>query len=300
MKKRTITSIYIVLAVALAIGCKFLPMQVGDYIFDIFILSLTFVAAFEMCSLVEKCGKQVNRISACFYCIFNYVVLLVSLKYLKYALVPLVELGALVVWFGITIIAQSIKDSGKNMRSTLSTCAFTILSCIYPSLLFTLYININHIDGVLGINHLSVVLILLIIAITFLTDTFAYLIGRLIKGPKLAPKISPKKTISGGVGGLIGGVVGAMLVFALVYNVKSLSIILTQFSLKWWHFLLVGLISSVLGQIGDLVESKIKRLADTKDSGNIFPGHGGMLDRIDAMIFVTTIIYILSLILTVF
>ncbi len=297
MKKRTITSIYIVLAVTLALGCKFLPNQVGDYLFDIFILTLTFVASFEMCVLIEKCGKRVNRISACFYPVVNYIAILLSIKYLKYYFVPLVQLGTLMVWFGITLIAETIKDSGYKFSSILKTCAYTLIACIYPCLLFTLYVNMNHIDNCVGVNHLSFVLILLIIAITFLTDTFAYLIGRLIKGPKLAPKISPNKTISGGVGGLIGGMVGAMLVFALVYNVNSLSIILTEFGLKWWHFLLVGLFTSVFGQIGDLVESKIKRTANTKDSGNIFPGHGGMLDRIDAMIFVTTIIYILSLVL---
>ena len=297
MKKRAITSIYIVLAVALAIACKFLPNQVGDYFFDIFILTLTFVASFEMCILIEKCGGNVNKISACFYAIFNYIVVLISLKFLKYYSVPLVQFGALVIWFGITLIAQSIKNRGYKFSAIFKTCCCTILTCVYPSLLFSLYININHTDALAGINHLSVVLILLIIAITFLTDTFAYLIGRLIKGPKLAPKISPNKTISGSIGGLIGGIAGAMLVFALVYNVKSLSIILTEFSLKWWHFLIVGGVASVLGQIGDLVESKIKRQAQTKDSGNIFPGHGGMLDRIDAMIFVTITIFIFSIIL---
>lgn len=297
MKKRAITSIYIVLAVALAIGCKFLPNNVGDYLFDIFILSLTFVAAFEMCILIEKCGKRINRISACFYPVVNYIAVLISLKYLKYYFAPVVQLGTLVIWFGLTLIAQTIKDKGFKFSAIFKTCAYTLIACIYPCLLFNLYININHIDHLAGINHLSVVLILLIIAITFLTDTFAYLIGRLIKGPKLAPKISPNKTISGGVGGLIGGIAGAMLVFALVYNVNSLSIILAEFSLKWWHFLLLGLVTSVFGQIGDLVESKIKRAANTKDSGNIFPGHGGMLDRIDAMIFVTTCVYVASFVL---
>ncbi len=297
MKKRFITSIYIVLAVALAIGCKFLPLNIGDYLFDIFILCLTFVAAFEMCNLIEKCGKTVNRLFAVFYSIFNYIVLLISINFVKYQFVALIQVFALIVYFGIVLIAESVRNKGFKFVSNLKSSLYTLLACVYPGLLFTLYLNINHIDQFAGINHLSVILILMVIAITFLTDTFAYLVGRTLKGPKLAPKISPNKTISGSIGGLIGGIAGSMLVFALVYNVKSLAIILETFNLAWWHFLLIGLFASVLGQIGDLVESKIKRQAQTKDSGNIFPGHGGMLDRIDAMIFVVTFIFVITLVI---
>ena len=143
-----------------------------------------------------------------------------------------------------------------------------------------------------GVKYFSLVFIIMIFAITWLTDTFAYLVGRTLKGPKLAPKISPNKTISGAIGGLLGGTVGAMSVFTLVYNVSSLTTILSMFDLTWWHFLLIGVFGSVFGQMGDLFESKLKRNAGVKDSGNIFHGHGGMLDRIDAMIFISTFVYI--------
>ena len=141
----------------------------------------------------------------------------------------------------------------------------------------------------------ALLVIVMIFAITWLTDTFAYLVGRTFKGPKLAPKISPNKTISGSIGGLLGGIAGAMLVFLLVYKVSVLSTILSMYSLKWWHFLIVGAVGSALGQMGDLFESKLKRNAGVKDSGNIFPGHGGMLDRFDAMIFVSTFVYLVIL-----
>ena len=164
---------------------------------------------------------------------------------------------------------------------------------MYPCLLFSLYLNINHIDGV-SAQHFSTILIILVIAITFLTDTFAYLVGRTFKGPKLAPKISPGKTISGSIGGLLGGIAGAMLVFWLAHA-PIFSTILSMYNLAWWHFLIIGLVASVFGQMGDLFESKIKRTSNVKDSGNIFPGHGGMLDRIDAMIFVVSVIYLVSM-----
>ncbi len=294
MKQRTITSVYIVLAVALAIAAKFLPV-VGNYIFDIFILVLTLVASFEMCNLLEAMGKRINRILVSFYCLFNYIILLIFVNFVNYYYIPLIQLGMLAAYFLIIFFAELSVKNGLAAKVKLKTSLLSLLACFYPGFLFTNYLFINHIDAFAGINHLSVVLILLVIAITFLTDTFAYLVGRTFKGPKIAPKISPKKTYSGCIGGLLGGIIGAMLVFALL-NVPSLKIILSTYSLKWWHFMLVGLVVSVIDQIGDLVESKIKRVAAVKDSGNIFPGHGGMLDRIDAMIFVVTSITIFAII----
>ncbi len=293
MKQRFITSIFIVLAVALAIGAKFLPLNLGDYVFDVFILCLTYVASFEMCNLLEKTNKPLNKILAVFYSVFNYGVLLIFLNFVPYQNLIFVQLLMLVLYFIIAVFTETISKKENPIKSSFNT----LLACFYPAFLFTMFLFINHIDKFAGINHLSVILILLVIAITFLTDTCAYLVGRTIKGPKLAPKISPQKTISGSIGGLLGGDGGAMLVFALVKNVPNLSIMLTQFSISWWHFLLVGLFGSILGQMGDLLESLIKRKAGVKDSGNIFPGHGGMLDRIDAMIFVVTFVSIFAVIL---
>ena len=162
---------------------------------------------------------------------------------------------------------------------------------MYPGFWFCLFLNINHIDIFIG-KYLSLILIILIVAITMLTDTFAYLVGSKLRGPKLAPSISPNKTISGAVGGLIGGMAGAMILYWVVTLIPALNSVIEMQGIVWWHFLIVGLIGSVLGQIGDLFESKIKRVANIKDSGNIFPGHGGMLDRIDAMIFVIIFVFI--------
>lgn len=297
MKKRVITSFYIVLVVAIMIALKFLPLNFGDYTFDIFILSLSIIANFEICSILERCNKRVNKVLTTFYPIFNYVVLIFSLNFSKFYLILLAQMVALLVYFLFVLIYESIRNSNYRFLPNLKCSLFSLLGCIYPSFLFLMFLNLNHIDAFSGINHFSVVLIVLVIAITFLTDTMAYLIGCALKGPKLAPKISPKKTISGAFGGLLGGILGAMLVFALVYNVNSLSTILNMYNLAWWHFLLVGLFASLLCQIGDLVESKIKRTAGIKDSGNIFPGHGGMLDRIDGLTFVVFFVFIFTLII---
>ena len=293
MKQRAITSIYIVLASVLAIISKLLPLTIGDYIFDIFILGVTIVAAYEICNIIEHNKREVNKFMATMYCIINYIVLLSCYKKVEFHEVLLIQIGVLILYWFVSFVYELFKYKERPAKQNFITSANTFLACIYPSFLFCLLINFNHTDEFhAGIKYFSLIFIIIIFAITWLTDTFAYLVGRTLKGPKLAPKISPNKTISGAIGGLLGGIAGAMLVYALVYNVSALAGILSMFSLKWWHFLLIGMFGSVFGQMGDLFESKLKRNAGIKDSGSIFPGHGGMLDRIDAMIFISTFVYI--------
>ncbi len=116
-------------------------------------------------------------------------------------------------------------------------------------------------------------------------DTFAYICGKSFGKRKLFEKMSPKKTIEGFIGGLI---------FTLIAS-YILSIYFTFFDLKTW--LLTAVLVSSLGTIGDLVESKFKRQANIKDSGSIMPGHGGILDRLDSVIFATPFLFLIYLIL---
>ena len=293
MKQRSITSIYIVLASVLAILSKLLPNQIGDYIFDVFILGVTVVAGFEICNILEANKRKVNKLMASMYCIVNYITLLICQNKVEFYEILLIEFAVLALYWLISLLVEFFKDRNTPAKQHLVTSLNTLLACIYPSFFFCLLLNFNHADRFhAGVEYFSFVFIIMIFAITWLTDTFAYLVGRTLKGPKLAPKISPNKTISGAIGGLLGGIAGAMLVYLLTYNVSALSGVLSKFDLSWWHFLLIGLCGSVLGQMGDLFESKLKRNAGVKDSGNIFPGHGGMLDRIDAMIFISTFVYI--------
>lgn len=299
MKQRSITSFFIVLVVAIVVASKFLPYDIGDYVFDLFILCITVVAAFEMSHLIENCNKKVNKYLSSMYSIFNYIIFICCYKLLEFYYILLIEIAGLIVYFLLILITECIKNNARTFKENLMVSLNSILVCFYPGFLFCLFLNINHIDFYAGLDYFSIVFILLVFAITMLSDTFAYLVGRTLKGPKLAPSISPNKTISGSIGGLIGGIAGSMIVYALVYNINSWQAILSMHNLTWWHFLIIGLIGSMVSQMGDLVESKIKRNANIKDSGNILPGHGGMLDRIDAMIFCVTFLYITSFIIII-
>lgn len=124
------------------------------------------------------------------------------------------------------------------------------------------------------------------------SDTMAYVVGRKLGKTKIAPKLSPKKSLEG----LIGGIVGAALIgiiFALIFRTQ----LLESFSNPILIFGLTGAIGSVVSQIGDMAASAIKRNKGIKDYGTLIPGHGGILDRFDSVIFIAPIVYFM---LTVF
>jgi phosphatidate cytidylyltransferase len=114
-------------------------------------------------------------------------------------------------------------------------------------------------------------------------DTLAYFIGSRFGRRKLYPAISPKKTVEGALGGLVGAILGVLLVS---------SILLPQ--LGWFDIFFLGLILGTAGQLGDLFESFLKRACQVKDSGSMIPGHGGILDRLDSLLFAFPLAYYLA------
>lgn len=120
--------------------------------------------------------------------------------------------------------------------------------------------------------------VLLPFAAAFSSDAVALFVGSAFGRRKLAPSLSPKKTVEGAVGGLVGGVVVLML-YGLVVQVFFFC------QINYFYLAIYGLLGSVIAQFGDLAFSYIKRECGLKDYGTIFPGHGGVLDRFDSVIF---------------
>jgi phosphatidate cytidylyltransferase len=129
-------------------------------------------------------------------------------------------------------------------------------------------------------NEFAQFLIMGIFILIWVSDTFAYLVGKSIGRTKLYPSISPKKTVEGSLGGLVFALVAAY--FMAQYE--------TTLSLNQWFILATVIV--VTGGLGDLLESKFKRMAGVKDSGAILPGHGGMLDRLDSLVFAAPFAYL--------
>ena len=127
--------------------------------------------------------------------------------------------------------------------------------------------------------------------ISWMTDTFAYFTGMLFGKHKMAPTISPKKTWEGAIGGFIGCVLSVCLIAYLCTNTFQIS----NLEVNFVNLIIVTMISSVVSMIGDLSFSIIKRCFDIKDFGNIMPGHGGVLDRFDSVIFVCPVVCIMNI-----
>ena len=140
-----------------------------------------------------------------------------------------------------------------------------------------------HIIFTRDLNNGSI-LIWLIFLGAWATDTFAFFVGSFLGKKKLLPDISPKKTVAGALGGIVGCGLSFLLYGYIVH-------ILGNYSVHYINLLLLGLLSSIFSQLGDLVASCIKRQYGVKDFGTIMPGHGGILDRFDSILFVAPVVY---------
>ncbi|MEE2757050.1 MAG: phosphatidate cytidylyltransferase [Myxococcota bacterium] len=156
-------------------------------------------------------------------------------------------------------------------RAALDVCGLMYLGVTFP-LIFDLRAQTN--DGWL---------VLLAMVITFASDTGGYFAGRFLGKNKLYPTVSPKKTIEGAIGGIIAAVGGTYL---LSTNIDSLAILTPM------HCVAIGGLGACMAIIGDLVESLMKRAFGVKDSGALIPGHGGILDRIDGLLFCGPFVWI--------
>ncbi len=174
------------------------------------------------------------------------------------AVLTLVLMLALLVWFVFC------------PRATVADVALTFFGAVYTGMLLA--------SAMLLRPQLSEpwggVAVLIIFVSVWINDSFAYLVGSRFGKHKMVPKISPKKSWEG----FAGGLVGSMLVWLLFLAVPGVD-------MSWWQALLCGIVCGLMSVVGDLVESRIKRNYGVKDSGKIMPGHGGLLDRMDSLLF---------------
>ncbi len=175
----------------------------------------------------------------------------------------------------IFVLLILIKDLFSEKTIPLFSSKRFIITTFYLSSGFVFLIGIGNFY-----NTFTPLLLLGTFILVWINDTFAYIVGKNVGKQKLFPSISPKKTVEGFLGGLF---------FACVV---SYFIWLFTNTLTFTNWLILAIIVSAFGTIGDLIESKFKRQAQVKDSGNIMPGHGGMLDRLDSIIFAAPFIYL--------
>ena len=135
-------------------------------------------------------------------------------------------------------------------------------------------------------------LIVAVFILVWSNDTFAYLIGKNFGKHKLLERISPKKTIEGFLGGMLGALLAGFIIFKLLEIYRPMDAI----KYPLWLWIVMAIIVAIFGTIGDLIQSKFKRQAGVKDSGIIMPGHGGLYDRLDSIIYASPFVYAFLLI----
>ena len=203
------------------------------------------------------------------------------------SLLPLVLTGAIVA----SLIVELLRP---NHEAALPSWALTLAGALYVGWLFCHFILLRQLDTPLNPSPLAPLRIApgaawvyLILAVTFLQDTAAYFVGRRLGRHKLAPLLSPKKTWEGAFGGLAGAISGSLLCVWLLGLPIDLG-----------AGILIGVVGGIVGPLGDLAESLIKRQVGLKDIGSIIPGHGGILDRADSLLFTAPTLYYLIILFT--
>lgn len=300
MKKRFISGFFIVVIIALAFALR----ELNIYLFDVLIGAMTIVAAFEVGKLFKGAGKYNYTIVGMAYPVLSYGLLLLGfLK--KFTLVKhliaqmlLIVIAAIVIFVVQLILKKKIVYAKKvaNYQGSLTSFMFksmmdTVVTFVYPSVFCMTLILISHIGeftdlanmaNYAGVNIGLIVLLATIIS-SCMSDVFALFVGTIIGGKKLAPRISPNKTIAGALGGILGSLLSMVIFFIVLKSFNDISVAFKAAEITVWTFLIYGLIASVISQAGDLFESYLKRKANAKDSGAIFPGHGGVMDRLDSI-----------------
>lgn len=239
---------------------------VGGWYFAVFVLLLCLLAQHEVYGMMAHAGVRP----------FKAVGLVMGALLAGRALIPMALPLALLLLLGLLAVVPFL--SGEKPLERLSG---TVFGAVYPAALLAFLADLRLAEGV-GIGDLEVFyLTLTVFLLIWATDTLAYYTGKAIGKHKLAPAVSPKKTWEGSIGGAVGAVgVAVALKFTLI-----------DF-LAWPHTVVLALICGIISQLGDLAESRFKRAAGVKDSGTILPGHGGVLDRFDAMILAAPLVYL--------
>lgn len=250
-------------------------------LFGIFLL----LAVVEFCHLIQL-NKIISLLIAIIIYLFFYEINLKQDNLFSDEVAHYATLSALLVTLLVSIKGILFLFDTKEVKTnTLSKYVYLIGYIVLP------FVFITKIPfGEKGYNPKIIISIFILI---WTNDTFAFIVGKSIGKRKLFERVSPKKTIEGFIGGIVFAVLASYIISRYYFDPKE-----SYFKKSVVIWMTIALIVSVFGTIGDLIESKFKRAAGVKDSGAIMPGHGGILDRLDSVIFVAPIIFLFYQILS--
>ena len=260
-------------------------LAIGVWLGGIWVILLaslaTLVGLYELYGIFASTGHRPRRLGYLYALLF-----IVAAAARPYVEADLTGLALVVV-----ILASLIAEMPRHDRSdALLSWSLTLVGALYLGWCMAHFVLLRQITHALAPAPFSLLRldsgaawIMMALLITFASDTSAFFVGRAVGRHRLAPYISPKKSWEGAAGGLLGAVATGALLVPLLGLPSSVG-----------AGALIGGLGSLAGQAGDLAESLIKRQAGVKDSGHIIPGHGGLLDRADSLLFTAPVVYYLA------
>lgn len=294
VKARILTSVvYVIVWIGLCAMKWTVPRGWGALGFDVVFCAVSIVGSFEFLNAVGG----ISAPQKCFTLAFAAVVVPLFVVVQMTMESGLLAVACAFCVYVMFLMACSVFDTHRSTVKGTINCVFCMLYC---GVLSTLLSSINHLP------QNSMAAILTLFACTVFTDSFAYIFGSLLKRfipYKLSPKLSPNKTVIGAIGGLVGGISGGIIAYVVIYYLGGLNGEIISYGYNGVYltftstaiapivsFVLIGFATSILAQVGDLFESAIKRECGIKDMGRCFPGHGGMLDRFDSMLYCSVVV----------
>jgi len=260
-----------VLVAIVGIPLILLVTYYGKLPFLIFVSIISVLATYEYYELVKrKKSSPLVLIGVISILFIDLIFYFGKIQYLTMFLILIVLLTGLIELF---------RKPMSFEWSAISNLAITLFPIFYIGLSLGTLIGLREMKG---LNYFKAgVFVISIFAIIWICDTAAYFVGRSLGKRKLYERVSPKKTVEGFIGGLIFAFLSSLLARYLVLD------FLTEFDSA-----VIAVIVGIFGQLGDLVESLMKRDAGVKDSSSIIPGHGGVFDRFDSLIYVAPLVYL--------
>ena len=261
------------LSVVVLVPLVLLIIYWGNWLYLLLVSIVVVMMQVEYCRLAQHFTEKLNPVMPALltgaFCLFAYF-----LPTLTETVSAATVIFSFFTFVFIYVFAESIfrgKVAGELLAATLKLTGILTIGWALG----------YHLILLRNAEPVGRELIFLLAGIIWCSDTGAYLVGRAFGKHKLGTPVSPRKTVEGTISGLV---VGTLTSFVL-------SMILLNGTLSWVNAIFIGLLLSVLGQLGDLSASLMKRTAGVKDSGQVIPGHGGFIDRCDSLIFSTPVLY---------
>lgn len=249
---------------AVVIAPFILFLFIGGVYLKYAIMIISLMGMYEFYNAAEKKGiKAINKIGY-IICIAYYISMGHEVNY------KFIFLSLMISIF--VLMCTAVLDLKYNFIDI----SITVLGFLYASVFFSFIVLVNN------MNY-GRYLVWIIFISSWICDTAAYYSGRFFGKKKLCPELSPKKTVEGSIGGVAGSTISCTLfgIFAVHMGVP----------VHIYHYIAIGILCGVFSQFGDLFASSIKRYAGIKDYSNLIPGHGGILDRFDSVLFSGVIVY---------